>query len=731
MGRFVSETFTTGSVAGSGGILDYEHTVLSNLLDIAKIKVVPSSGSGTNVVSIYKTAARGVSDLVYTTKAWTGSLMVDPGDSAAAEGTYGWVFPYYDVDEGLQLHFRFTNNDASAKTYTVTVEYEYLATDNPGVIGAPELVFAQATANGLKVTSGVVSQRNNATIDEAEFRAIRKDPGDPFFPQDLRLASEGGTFVPDGINKLSVTGIVAGPGGAQYIFTSAAAGKWYFVWRLHNSVGWSRWSDGNVTPSIVRQWVNTQTTSDTGPPADWEVWIEEGPYVGTVVVHATRPRTNGQNLLWWAIQIKDADSGSWIALDDGAAPSEVKYDGSAIAHTLEDDSLKISKASGTYGTAIPGDLILMDVRGGNFDVNFCQWGIVQTISGTDLIFDSPGWRPQVLTDLRIKIVKPPWTWTGNGYLGDQSNQGFWGGGSENFGLGVGWINGSPLQEFVSDAISLPTTVTNPQARVWFENTYARSNGGITSSGLTGGTGQFAAPVTFNNFNDRNTWLPIYPPGTWGTLTFQSDGSVIMACSGYQNKHYGQAGIRARWRPYIDANAQLILYAKFIDVILPVGTAADDELSLGIVLMGSANGAWDYFTSGVALTNKGTTAPQVRLDNPYIDFRVNVAAAGIYDNVAYVASPNFNRPAALSIIELRVTIQKDTVTGSYGVTSDSVAARVGGSGAYTSVHPSFGREGVTIGTGIEVFVGLIGNCRLATATATLTEFQMINGIGEYY
>jgi len=726
MSRFTPNTFTTGSVAPAGGMLDYELTVPSNTLDISKIKITPSIAAGNNVVEIYRKALRASADLQYVTLPWAAAFFVDPSDNADAEFNGGWVMPYFDEDESLKIHFRFKNNHTVAKTYTVTIEYEYQASDNPGIIGAPEGLAAKAQANGMTILSGVVATKNNSTITEAEFRAIRISALDPITPQDLRTAAEGGTFVPDGVSKIQVTGIVAGPGGAQYSWTSASAGRWYYAWRLKNSVGWSRWTDGNTTPMNVIQWVLTQDVVDSGPPSDWEVWIEEGPYSGTIVVHATRPKIGGNTLLWWVIQVKDAASGSWLTLDNGAAPSEVKYDGSAISHSLVSNGTIISKGSGGWGTAARGDLILLDVRGGNFNVNYCQWGTVDQIVGSTLVFPQGGFRPQVLTDLRLKIVKAPWAWTGGGYLGNEPNHGYWGQGEpDNDGLGAGWIQGDPSTEFTSKAIVVPTTVTNPEVRVWFENIYCRSDGGIHSSGIFGGSSVFLSPTNLYDFNNRNYWLPIYPPATWGSLAFAADGTVVMATAATQTHHYGQSGVRARFRLHPDANGQIQLYAKWTDVTMPVGSAVADVLGLGILLV-SNKGA--YYTTGVSLMIKGTDGGQVAMNSPYVQYRVNITP---YENMLSPGALNFGRPPGGSIVEMRCTFQKHHANSWSAI--DPIEVRIGGSGSYTSKSPSnpYTEASSWESGGAEIFIGWIGNCRLTGAAAKLVQFSLLKGLGEFY
>jgi hypothetical protein len=742
MARFTTKSFTTDTVS-AGGTLDYEMDVLANTLDIAKIKVVASGGAKPSTVQIYRASARPISDLLYTTRSYDSGTFVEPTDDSLAEKNEGWICPYFDKDESMKMHWRFINGDDSDCTYSVTIIYESSADDSSGVVGAPEGLIVQAIANGLFILSGVIATKNNSTITEAEFRAKRLDPGAAIKNQDLRLVSEGGTFVPDGVNNLSVTGIVAGPGGAQYSWTSESQGRWYYTWRLKNSVGWSRWSDGNVTPRNVPHWVKTQEYSDDGAPADWTVWIEPGPSNGYIIVHATRPRVNGNNLLWWVIQIKDADTGSWQALDSGASPTEVLYDGSAVAHTLSDGATRISKVSGGWGTGQGGDLILLDVRGGDFDVNHCQWGLVDRIDGSALVFSGPGWRPQVTTDLRLKIVKPPWKWTGSGYLGNEANHGMWGQNTNaNNGLGEGWILGRPDAEFISEAIVIPTSITNPEARVWFENMYCRSDDNTRSTGMSGGTGLFSAPITFTDFSNRDYWLPVYPPSTWGTLTFpNSGGYVTMACkSGNAQYHYGYSGIRARFRLHPDANGTFTVYAKFTDVTFPVGANSTDQLLLGVVLIPNLflESTAGFGTTGVATIINGTSATNLYFDAPYIRYRVNPTYFPTHpvqsdaNPIYYVGSTAIARADVPngSIFEMKCYFKK--AASYYYSANDPIQYQVGGSGGWKTKTSTWPREGVKMdGGGVELFIGWVGNCRLAGATAKLVQVDIETGLGEFF
>lgn len=742
MSRFATATFTTGLCAGNGGYLDHDLTIPSNTLDIGKIKVTPSDASGDNVVQIYGSSSRPLADLLYTTAKWQQALYVDPRDHVGDEYGQGWVCPYFDKNESLKLHFRFYNYHTSAKTFSVEVDYEYISTDDLGIVGAPEDLTVKAAANGLTILTGVIAKKNTATITEAEFRAIRLGVGDLIVNQDLRLVSEGGSFVPDGIDKLRVTGLVAGPNGCNYTFVSGDHGRWYYAWRLKNSVGWSRWSDGNAYSQNTPHWVRTQTYEDTGPPSDWEVWIEEGVGTGTIVVHATRPKVNGNNLLWWIVQIKDGDSGAWITLDNGASPSEVKYNGSATAHTLDStDGSKLTKAESGWGSAVRGDLILLDVRGVvplDFNVNYCLWGTVDRIEGNSLYVSGIWNSVQSHTNLTLKIVKPPWEWAGGGYLGLESNQGMWGSGPENEGLGKGWILGDESTEFSTDAIQIPTTVKNPEARVWFQNLYSRSDDGRRSSGMQGGTALIKPPTNWYNFNDRRYWIPVYPGSAWGTLSFNGvTGKATMSCASNNTYHAGISGVRARFRLHPDSTGRMEVYAKFTNVTLPVGTRAHsgnagDVFGIGIHVSNECSVTGNCV--GCMLMTAGTDAGQVCLNAPFYWMgRTPNPYGGQYEPWYHAPSPNFARPTPGAIVELKWSFGVDPSSyWKYVRQTYAVSARVGGSGPYTSKTITWAQEGVTFAMGhMELFVGLAGNCKLAGGTATLEQVSIINGLCEFY
>ena len=132
------------------------------------------------------------------------------------------------------------------------------------------------------------------------------------------------------------------------------------------------------------------------------------------------------------------------------------------------------------------DLVLADVRGGQFHRDHCQWAIVdgfEDASGNEVAAGDatvlrvgPALdRVQVSSDVRVKIVKHPYAWTTEGYLGSQSNHGFY---DKDDIVGDEWT-----QTFVTKPIEVPAGVTQVEARVWFDNMYSRSDDNVTTGAV--------------------------------------------------------------------------------------------------------------------------------------------------------------------------------------------------------------------------------------------------------
>jgi hypothetical protein len=567
MSRYTTDSFTTASVLANGGILDFSRSLPNNFVDIVKIEITPAVVAGTAQFWIHSNSARAAGQVLYNSGIWSGTKFYDPVEDNAgsfAERNEGFVGRYYDALSALSMYCRIQNNDVSNKTYDIKITYA-LSEFSTNVVGVPDGLKASAYANGLDVTSGVFAAKNAPAIDQAEFRAILVAAGATLpVLEDLRTAGEGGSFAHNGTTQLIITGIVANSEGAQYIWTSAAQGTWYFAWRLHNSFGWSNWSDGNITPMAVTQRVNTNTTYDSGPPSGWSVSVENGPIANTVIVHATRPATNGVNILYWMVQVKDASTGSWRELDANAGAAVTEYDGSGANHQFDPATLTFI-TPGTWGTASVGDLVLIDVQGaGSWTLANCQWATVKSLNGTAMVIHGR-WRPltsahktgPVYDQVRLKIVKPPWNWISEGFLGAQPNGGFFTSGSEGF-IPESFVNDLATREFVSDPIPIPAGLTNVEARVWFENGYSRADNANThSTGYIGGD-RILGAYTWNRFDDPNWWIPIIG-GDRVSLTINANGTVTVAEAHAGTNNSGIAGVvnRAYIMPGLDGQIQVM------------------------------------------------------------------------------------------------------------------------------------------------------------------------------
>lgn len=287
--------------------------------------------------------------------------------------------------------------------------------------------------------------------------------------------------------------------------------------------------------------VKVDGVADSGPPAGFSIITEAGPDPNSVVVRATKPTTNWRAGRRWIVQVKNSGTGSWRALDANAGAAVTKYDGSAIAHErveIAGGVQRIKRSSGTgFGTAAIGDMVLVDARGGAFGVNYCQWGTIQDLLdaagnpvavGSAVQFTANGFHPLADTDLRIKIVKPPWDWNSEGYLGDFDGDGMW----------ADFIDDDQRDEYVSDPIKIEGDYASIDARVWFENAHFTSD----SSTLGGST----PTVSTNAVSVRNIGDPIDSAGVFfsiiaGTFTNNSPSAGRVSWSGvkvlYKNVTY--------------------------------------------------------------------------------------------------------------------------------------------------------------------------------------------------
>jgi len=347
----------------------------------------------------------------------------------------------------------------------------------------PDDLWTNAIASGLRLAIGAVADKWNVDIDEAEMRAKLFAEGFSETSVDLRTPAEGGTLVHNGTDAWVVTGLAAGKFGIAKRVKVETPGRLYFAFRLHNTKGWSVWTDGNDTPEVVLDYLDTEDpdAADTGPPEDWAVEVIKGSSPNSCRIVASRPKVNGHKILFGVFQIRDSTVGQWrgIAEDSGVAGgAEVWHDGSAQAHIFDPVNFTITIGPGgpaDYGADViaNGGLLLMDVRCGQFHHDWVIWNGLAPSQVNGNVLRGCGVEPDVgnpdqnglYQDVRIMIVKPPWTWTGEGHQGNQPGMGEWG--------GEYWKNGGDkdTQTFESEDILYDPAVSfeDLQGRVWFGN----------------------------------------------------------------------------------------------------------------------------------------------------------------------------------------------------------------------------------------------------------------------
>jgi len=757
--RYTIDSFTTASVAGAGGSLDFSRTILQNYVDIFKIKITPSGGTGTTEFYIHKSATRDATDLIYSTKAFTTDPFVDPIESNAGvytERNEGFVCRYEDDDIALSLWCRLVNNDAGARTYDIEITYA-VSPFAAAVTGVPADLEAAGMANGLNCQSAVIAYLNSESIDQAEFRAIRYNVGEPLpAAVDLRTVSEGGTFVHDGVKQLIITGNNANEEGSVYAWISAndgstEHGRWYFAWKMHNSVGWSKWTDGNDTPEFVTQFFDTTLNEDTGPPSGWQVTIQKGSATGYWVVHATRPAVNGNLILWWVVQVKDGSTGSWRTVDANAGAAVTKYDGSLADHTYDPATGEWGTPT-NWGSAAVGDLIVYDVRGdGNWTLANCQWATVSSIGGTTMyhqggagnigLLETATKALGVYTQVRMKIVTPPWEWITEGYLGTQPNAGIW----EAMGPYGQPLFDTQTKEFVSDAIYVPPAITDVEARVWFQNGYSRSDDGATHSGTDdGGNGIVADGFTWTAFNDRNWWIPVCQQTDHVELVLEADGTVTgqpLAAICPASNVYGFAGVMSRFRVFPStASGEIILTAKFT-INLPDQLDLGNDICLAFLLAdlefyNVINYGWDRGAHLFGAVNHSSTSGPTNQ-------RLGIGHLSGWDHEAYLLTRSSNiyeeidpAPTYPCVLDLHLEISED-YTNMDGDAAGGICVwktysyQIDGAGWNTITIPSPGinyerwasNQGIK---GYRIGLGYYQLHAIAGTYVTVEEFAIITG-----
>ena len=103
--------------------------IVTDNINVVKIKVVPSILGGTAIYQIYDRDTFLAANLVYGTHAVAGIYddpitIDDNGNAVASESARMLLIPFYDRDETNELHFRVTNQDAQVKNFELTLVFE-------------------------------------------------------------------------------------------------------------------------------------------------------------------------------------------------------------------------------------------------------------------------------------------------------------------------------------------------------------------------------------------------------------------------------------------------------------------------------------------------------------------------------------------------------------------------------------------------------------------------------
>jgi hypothetical protein len=364
-------------------------------------------------------------------------------------------------------------------------------------------------ANSIMFICG--ANKWNADITKAQIRAKRISSGTTVKSVDLRTPGEGGTFAHNGQDQIIIEDLYADWQGVRHqFFYGDYSGIWYWAVRLKNASGWSNWTDGNDNPQYVIDNVNTEGGAllDIGPPARWTITLRSGVQEGTAVAMATRPKINGNRIMSVTFQIRDASAGAWRNIDADAGAADTLYDGSEINHTFNPTTGVLRKESGDYGDAVAsGGLLLIDVRQSSFDHRCVVWRDISPdqINGVEIsgiqsfpaafALNADG----ELSKLRVKIVRPPSIW--NATAPAANNDGFHaeaGYRKRDFVYG-GMVGDLDTDVFLSPPFAIPEglTISDLEARVWFENIYSVSDDENHKTAILDAANLTTVPLVFH------------------------------------------------------------------------------------------------------------------------------------------------------------------------------------------------------------------------------------------
>lgn len=230
--------------------------------------------------------------------------------------------------------------------------------------GVPDYLQATGEFDDGQVSMQIAARKYNEGIYLAEFRAKFYESETPDYV-DLRTPAEGGALVENGTTQRIFSDVEADPDGCLMSFFNTNGGRWYWAARLRNAAGWSVWSDGNITPSRVKDCIDTEGEAGS-IPAPWGYWSMDE-------MRASLPGM-GKPAIWQASGLGALGGRYYYAkytfvLDGGSEslPSEL----AGPVYLPTDKVAKISwrpptaaiAGTETYGDAVPGGQMFQDIYG--------------------------------------------------------------------------------------------------------------------------------------------------------------------------------------------------------------------------------------------------------------------------------------------------------------------------------------------------------------------------------
>lgn len=116
--------FDTGAVPAGTSIVFHRSITPLNGCNIVKIKIVPSGAVIGYKFEIFKRATCQPEDLIFSTKDGQTSNFYAPTDRSGNGVLEGFVLPYEDLDFTSQLHYKITNMDTIARSYSIETKWD-------------------------------------------------------------------------------------------------------------------------------------------------------------------------------------------------------------------------------------------------------------------------------------------------------------------------------------------------------------------------------------------------------------------------------------------------------------------------------------------------------------------------------------------------------------------------------------------------------------------------------